>query len=343
MALSDTTLTATIDAHRKTTDSLIVALLKWLWGTWSKLSEPQWSNWSITSGVGAAQYATIQQIMREIDSWARAYANTLIRQIGLNPPTAGPFTYGRANTTIDQVYSRPGQQYRDARDRGLDHQQAVQEAYNRLQDTLDTDRQLIETRAEQDQYDRTKQLTVYRRVLHPELSKSGPCGLCVVAADRVYSKSHLMPLHGRCVCATAPIGVGDAGWHLNRKELNRLYRAAGGTTEGKALSQLRVQVGQHGELGPILTRKQAETRNDPDETSWTNPTPETSASWLRDQIAVRQAQAAAARQARKLGRDLEYSWAKDRNAIMPSDVPDSYVESLESFISQADRRIRQLA
>jgi hypothetical protein len=30
-------------------------------------------------------------------------------------------------------------------------------------------------------------ITGYRRVIHPEVSKGGSCGLCIAASDRVYS------------------------------------------------------------------------------------------------------------------------------------------------------------
>jgi hypothetical protein len=43
--------------------------------------------------------------------------------------------------------------------------------------------------------------TGWRRILHPELSQTGPCALCVVAADRVYRTEDLLPLHSRCVPA----------------------------------------------------------------------------------------------------------------------------------------------
>jgi hypothetical protein len=39
----------------------------------------------------------------------------------------------------------------------------------------------------------------FRRILHPELSETGPCALCVVAADRLYKKEDLLPIHGNCV------------------------------------------------------------------------------------------------------------------------------------------------
>ncbi len=92
----------------------------------------------------------------------------------------------------------------------------------------------------------------YRRILHPERSESGPCGLCVVAADRVYHVEHLLPIHADCVCETLPvIGDLDPGIDLNRDDLRALYSAAGGTG-GAGLKKVRVAMTEHGELGPVL-------------------------------------------------------------------------------------------
>lgn len=99
---------------------------------------------------------------------------------------------------------------------------------------------------------KVKDVRGYRRILHPERSDSGPCGLCVVAADRVYRVEHLMPLHARCVCETLPIiGDLDPGISLNADDLRALYSAAGGTG-GRGLKKLRVGLTEHGELGPVL-------------------------------------------------------------------------------------------
>jgi hypothetical protein len=105
-------------------------------------------------------------------------------------------------------------------------------------------------------------VTGYRRILHPELSKTGPCGLCVVAADRVYKIEDLKPIHDFCVCETLPIiGALDPGLRLNASELAAIYDAAGGTggeviKGGKhhsaALKRVRVALAEHGEIGPVL-------------------------------------------------------------------------------------------
>jgi hypothetical protein len=106
----------------------------------------------------------------------------------------------------------------------------------------------------------------YRRILHPEQSKDGPCGLCVVAADRIYRVAELLPLHDRCRCEVLPIiGELDPGIDLNAADLEAIYRAAGGTGGEKlitvggrrkhvspALKKIRVALAEHGELGPWL-------------------------------------------------------------------------------------------
>jgi hypothetical protein len=99
----------------------------------------------------------------------------------------------------------------------------------------------------------------YRRVLHPELSDGGSCGLCVVASDRQYGRGELLPLHGRCKCSTLPIILGsddevrfDPGQAINGADLKRVYGAAGGATDGRKLKRTRVRVEDHGELGPRL-------------------------------------------------------------------------------------------
>lgn len=98
-------------------------------------------------------------------------------------------------------------------------------------------------------------ITGYRRVIHPELSKGGVCGLCVAASDRLYKVAELKPLHSLCKCTTLPVTeTSDPGSQLNTIDLRRLYKAAGST--GRAdLKGVRVQVDEHGELGPILTRQ----------------------------------------------------------------------------------------
>lgn len=107
-------------------------------------------------------------------------------------------------------------------------------------------------------------ITGWRRVIHPELSKGGTCGLCVAASDRIYHVDQLMPIHALCNCVPLPIRDGnDPGSLLNKQDLARLYEQ-GGSTSGKDLKRTRYKVNEHGELGPVLTdgtfRTSAETK-----------------------------------------------------------------------------------
>jgi len=98
----------------------------------------------------------------------------------------------------------------------------------------------------------------YRRVIHPELTAGGTCGLCIAASDRRYHKAELMPLHARCACTVAPImrGGADPGNSLNNLDLGDLYEAAGSTSAAE-LKRTKWQVDAHGELGPVLAPKGA--------------------------------------------------------------------------------------
>ena len=95
----------------------------------------------------------------------------------------------------------------------------------------------------------------YRRILHPELSKTGACGLCAVASDQIYHVAQLMPLHNLCKCTVLPIiGTADPGSGLNNLTLEQLYGSAGGSTHAFDLKRV-VVVQQHGEYGPVLAIK----------------------------------------------------------------------------------------
>ncbi|WP_204374536.1 hypothetical protein [Leucobacter musarum] len=96
----------------------------------------------------------------------------------------------------------------------------------------------------------------WRRVIRPELSRHGTCGLCVVAATQWYTRGDLQAIHHLCKCATLPVTKSmDPGLRWNaedlRRNLDEIYGAGGGTS-GKKLKRIRVAVREHGELGPML-------------------------------------------------------------------------------------------
>lgn len=100
-------------------------------------------------------------------------------------------------------------------------------------------------------------VTAYRRVVRPELSAGGTCGLCIAASTRVFSRGDLLPLHSRCKCVVVPVigavgGDGDIGGVINTVDLGALYDEAGGSTSAKALTRTRYKVVRHDELGSWL-------------------------------------------------------------------------------------------
>lgn len=150
------------------------------------------------------------------------------------------------------VHARPAAVFKRTFALTADDDEALRRAVERAIQLAETDIMLAARQAQQKAMAELG-LRGYRRVLRPELSESGPCGLCVVAADRVYRTGELMPIHGRCKCLTVPVGGElDPGWRLNRDDLDRLYKTAG-STSAKDLKRLRVSVNEHGELGPVLT------------------------------------------------------------------------------------------
>lgn len=108
---------------------------------------------------------------------------------------------------------------------------------------------------------RVRNVTGWRRIIHPELSRGGTCGLCVAATSRIYRTGNLKPIHDGCHCGVLPIvGGEDPGDALNRLDLGDLYDDAGQTTDGWTLKQTRYQVGADGQLEAVRTRQKQGAR-----------------------------------------------------------------------------------
>lgn len=186
---------------------------------------------------------------------AAEYVRQLLVVLDAPPPTSRvPTPAVRNGADLRLVHSRPAEQFRRAIATGADPDDALDLASQRAANLARTDLSLVERDVEHRQLEDAG-VQRYRRVIRPELSESGSCGLCVVAADRIYRVRELMPIHPpHCKCKTmAIVGADDPGIRLNREDLERLYAAAG-STSGDDLKRIRVTVNEHGELGPILSR-----------------------------------------------------------------------------------------
>ena len=101
-------------------------------------------------------------------------------------------------------------------------------------------------------YEAAPRVTSWRRVIHPELSRTGSCGLCVVASTNTYGMDDLMPIHERCKCTILPVTKDDdPGLDLSQADLQEIYAEAG-SSYARDLLNLKFKVEFHGELGPRL-------------------------------------------------------------------------------------------
>ncbi|OCB15087.1 hypothetical protein [Mycobacterium intracellulare] len=192
----------------------------------------------------------------------------------------GKQTIPKTDAEPGKIFERAAETYRYERSIGAEHEAANAKAENRIAITVDNNLILSARLASQQTLVRVAELDDrvigYRRVIHPELSKGGVCGLCIAAADRIYHVKDLQPIHAHCKCTISPVTTAhDPGSTLNWDDLNRLYVHAAekapmetiynrrgepiGTrralpTSGKALKKTRYQIVHHDELGPVLRR-----------------------------------------------------------------------------------------
>jgi hypothetical protein len=202
--------------------------------------------------------AMTEQVADEILSGARQVVRVELGALAEHPSTlvepspAWGLEDDREAQDAAEAYGRIADNYRWSTTMlGDSPEKAQEKAAVRIGTVAETDVTLA-VRAQYQKNMSAQGATGWRRILHPELSQTGPCGLCVVAADRIYKSEDLLPLHSRCVCEVLPVYLGaDPGLTLNGDDLAALYAAAGGNTR-EDLRRVSVVLTEHGELGPIL-------------------------------------------------------------------------------------------
>lgn len=205
---------------------------------------------SLVLQAQAAQRATAGVTDAYLSKVASQITKTRVRPAGVIDLRGGLRT---GNVTHAGAYGRIADQYRWRITEGETPEVAQAGAVRRAAAVAKTDTDLA-FRAMADKFMDERKADGYRRIIRPERSTEGTCGLCLVATDRVYSTDVLMALHNGCNCTVLPImGDADPGHRLNRDDLKAIYAAAGGT-ERKKLQATRIVIREHGELGPVLTR-----------------------------------------------------------------------------------------
>lgn len=153
----------------------------------------------------------------------------------------------------EEEWSRLAAEYRWQRSKGLDDAEAARLAATRATEMVSSDLLLAFTKQSR-RFMVAKRVDGYRRIIRPELSRTGTCGLCIAAADQVYGRSKLLPVHSRCKCSVLPVinSIDPAGAvDLSADELQALYKAAG-STHGHDLKRTKYRIHDHSELGPQL-------------------------------------------------------------------------------------------
>lgn len=204
---------------------LVDEFVRRAWNMWRSLTPSDW--WNDAVAEGAAAYVTQQHIafVKAMRQQGISYADTMLRLAGVNGLGDIPqYEVVRANTDPWQVAMRVADEYRtqavknpeirpatwdeilkDADQSAADHVKAwLMSAKIQLENNAVTDGYVTQNRAIQSRY-RSSGVERYRRVIHPELSKTGSCGLCVVAATNTFTRADLMPMHHNCFPAWVPV------------------------------------------------------------------------------------------------------------------------------------------
>lgn len=173
--------------------------------------------------------------------------------------TRGSVVISDEDFTTEGIFNRPARTLRALESEGATRTEADEAARSRI-DLLVEDNVMLAQRfaeaevliAAADLDTVSNPVVAMRRVIHPELSRTGTCGLCIAASDRLYTVRELRPIHNLCKCTTAPVTMDrDPADDVNTIGLDRLYGDAGGTSAAY-LKRTRYAVNEHGELGPVL-------------------------------------------------------------------------------------------
>lgn len=265
-----------VDTFAQQRAELIQTYVRQVWNIWKSLTPADWWNDAVTLGA-ASQAARFEMAFLEaVGRLGVSYADAML---GMADVTTGgrfdtAYVAPRQNTTpLDVMLRVPGEyrhmavqspSLRPESWEGLEGADLstvsgwLRASLDRLEDIANTDAQMTAHRIALGRF-QAKGVTQYRRVIHPELSKTGTCGLCAVASTRVYSTRALMPLHSNCKCGVAPITTtNDVGKDITDADLERYYELAGSTSAAD-LKTIRLQVQTNGELGPVLA---ADARKD---------------------------------------------------------------------------------
>lgn len=214
-----------------------------------------WSGLGVWLGPGdyidrwlAAAVPVMLGTQRQVAAQTVAYQNLVLGvQVALD---VDQFT-GDALRGVDHrgTYQRGFSDVRKAVAAGRPFDDAVRAGLRRSLDIAGTDVQMAKVRAADSALGEAG-VKRYRRVLNGSVN----CGLCVAAASQVYRVGSLMPLHPGCDCGVAPmVSAADRAAVEQADDTYRDLLEKTGSTSTADLHREKVDVVEHGELGPVLT------------------------------------------------------------------------------------------
>lgn len=319
--ISDRLLNA-VELQSRLIGSLSMQTLRMLFSVWNGYR--WWTDYDRGLAQAARTAAIIEAAMRQTRLRENAYLSQVYKDLGIELPDQSRVTvsmnggkYPRIGVTPLDVYQRPLETFRYLQSTGKTAEVSFTEAMSRLSTMATTDISMARREQSQLFFEETNKkkrgsIIGYRRIIHPELSRTGTCGLCVVAATRMYYTSELMPIHDDCNCDVLPVTKNDdPGLQLNDDDLQRIYQAAGGTGAG-GLLKTKIHFTEHGELGPIITggnRQGSKQRKHA-----ANRKPMSEAEMVRNQLEVLRASSSSLQRRLDNGEDVSQplQWQKDR-------------------------------
>lgn len=285
------------ERHAAARESILVQLIKLLLGLWSGFD--RWDDVDVVAGMAARSATLVDSATAQARRTNRSFITSVLRDMNALPEELPGFDniYPRANITQSEVYRRPVDEFIWRRRNGGTLAESREAFEQRMRDIVEADIAAADRDEARILYDASPRVLGYRRVIHPELSKSGTCGLCIVASSRIYHTDELMPLHGgTCNCDTLPITEGDdPGFRLNDDDLKKIYAAAG-STAAEDLQNTRITINEHGELGPVLVKQgdHFRTAKDAGRPEYVRPDPDSARRSREHEISLLTEQAASA-------------------------------------------------
>lgn len=304
----------------------------------AQVAVQQFAGWYDTAAITswsarlAAQMEAVQRVTAQTTDAYLARVLTLLTGRRFAPTGRVDVGSLRAGVTHAGAYARAADAFRwqqaqhdqtaaallsaDPPPRPPDLAAPVDAALQRVADVAEMDVQLADRAQTRQVYGAAHDqglITGYRRVIHPELSKGGTCGLCIAASDRLYGPTELKPLHARCECTTLPVlDHADPGSALNAGDLRRLY-GEGGSTNRADLKRTRYQVTDHGELGPLLDKHGVPVRTEKMAARDANGRPrrpQTPAERAANVVRIRQRLEQALPKAQQLAQEDQQQWGR---------------------------------